>query len=123
MPDCGRSARSAGTITSAKMNESMPSRVHPPHEAQNPRTWLGVNRLFFGMETSESESSTLAPQPPLVPEPIATHTHWRAAPCLTGEFTARNLSHKLILPSKRRQDARHCLQILKVVRSRRPGRQ
>jgi len=38
MPDFGRSSRSAGTRTSAKMNESMPSRVQPPQDAQNPRT-------------------------------------------------------------------------------------
>src|SRR3954467_4145062 len=35
-PDLGSNSVSAGASTSAKMKESMPSRVHPAHAAQNP---------------------------------------------------------------------------------------
>src|SRR5947207_11760726 len=46
MPERGSSSRSAGTITSAKMNESIPSRAQPAHAAQNPRTWFFVRGVF-----------------------------------------------------------------------------
>ena len=37
MPDAGSSSVSAGTSTSAYMNESMPSSAQPPQAARNPR--------------------------------------------------------------------------------------
>ena len=42
-PDFGSSSVSAGVSTSAKMNESMPSSVHPAHAAQKPRRWALVS--------------------------------------------------------------------------------
>ena len=36
-PDFGNSSVRAGVSTRAKMNESMPSSVHPAHAAQKPR--------------------------------------------------------------------------------------
>src|ERR1017187_404627 len=60
IPDFGRSSRRAGTMTSAKMNESMPSSAQPPHEAQNPRTWLGVSATLDGdgMEVDKATHCT-----------------------------------------------------------------
>src|SRR5580658_6232043 len=43
MPERGRSSRSEGTRTSAYTKESMPSSVHPPHDAQKPRIWFRVS--------------------------------------------------------------------------------
>ena len=46
MPDLGNTSRSAGTSTREKMNESIPSMVHPPQAAQNARFWLDVSGML-----------------------------------------------------------------------------
>src|ERR1700722_12118323 len=43
MPELGSTSRKAGTRTSEKMNESIPSMVHPPQAAQKARFWLDVS--------------------------------------------------------------------------------
>src|ERR1700677_2298673 len=53
MPELGSTSRKAGTSTSEKMNESMPSMVHPPQAAQNARFWLDVSgTLAAGVSTT-----------------------------------------------------------------------
>jgi hypothetical protein len=42
MPELGSTSRKAGTSTREKMNESIPSIVHPPQAAQKARFWLDV---------------------------------------------------------------------------------
>jgi hypothetical protein len=53
MPELGSTSRKAGTNTREKMNESMPSMVHPPQAAQNARFWLDVSgTLAAGVSTT-----------------------------------------------------------------------
>src|ERR1700722_4113196 len=53
MPELGSTSRKAGTSTREKMNESMPSMVHPPQAAQNARFWLDVSgTLAAGVSTT-----------------------------------------------------------------------
>src|SRR5471030_372049 len=79
-PDKGSNSFNAGTSTSAKITESMPSSVHPDHAAQNPMICSRLSLVLCGSASPMARLDEFTPVSLTIF--IGSVLRYRDAPCI-----------------------------------------